>query len=404
MSTVEPGPSWSLAVADVDRAADHFWRHLDDRGIHLMPRQSAPILFSTLGHLIARRDDPAGRRALLAALGSMYLRLGLQRYHDTAIAAAMVDTVRQFARARWEPLLADRWDRGCRRALRLAERAANLLGDGDHITHAEVETRGQGAEGITVLSIRPRRRVRYRPGQAIAVCTPRRPGAWRWYSPAHMPRPDGTVQIHVRAVDQGVVSPVLVEQVLPGDTLWLGPAVDSGLSLADAGGRDLLLAAGGTGLAPLRAIVEEIANAPDGRRVTLIVGARTLLDLYDAVALDRLQQAHADWLRVLPALSDDVDVELDAQGDLLSMALRHRTAECDFYVCGSPQLLQAARERLPETGIAPERLHFALTFQPPVDSAVGVSRPPLTRSPGAISEQSTAGLGSRPLLAQRSAT
>ena len=52
---------------------------------------------------------------------------------------------------------------------------------------------------------------------------------------------------------------------------------------------DLLLVAGGTGLAPLRALVEQVAADPDGRRVTLVVGARTFFDLYDPIALDKLQ-------------------------------------------------------------------------------------------------------------------
>ncbi len=57
------------------------------------------------------------------------------------------------------------------------------------------------------------------------------------------------------------------------------------------GRRDLLLIAGGTGLAPLRAIVEQVIEAGnDGRQVTLVVGARTIEELYDAVTLDKWQR------------------------------------------------------------------------------------------------------------------
>ena len=76
------------------------------------------------------------------------------------------------------------------------------------------------------------------------------------------------------------------------------------VSLDPASTSDLLLVAGGTGLAPLRALVEQVAAAPDGRRVTLIVGARTFTDLYDSITLDKLQCAH-DWLTIVPAFSDD---------------------------------------------------------------------------------------------------
>ncbi|MFI6242774.1 FAD-binding oxidoreductase [Micromonospora sp. NPDC050795] len=388
------GLSLAVTLAAHDRAADHFWSFMEDRGVRLLPPPAAPMFFSTLGQLIANRGDPAGRRAAVAVLGRMYRRFELQPYHATAIAAALIDTVRRFAGGGWEPELASDWERGCRRALRLAERAAGALGDGPHVMLGEVETCETVSDGVAVLTVRPMRRLRYMPGQAMPVCTPRLPGMWRWYSPANAPRPDGRVEFHVRAVVGGVVSPALVDRVAPGDMLWLGPARDVGLSLEAAGVADLLLAAGGTGLAPLRALVEQVAASPSGRRVTLVVGARTLLDLYDAVALHKLEQAHGDWLTVVPALSDDREVEPAAQGDLLSMALYLHKPGQAFYVCGPPQLIEAARKRLPLAGVPFGSLHLAATFQRALDSALWGSR---RRSPDTASLASalrTAGDGS----------
>ncbi|MEU5914848.1 hypothetical protein [Micromonospora sp. NPDC047527] len=186
---------------------------------------------------------------------------------------------------------------------------------------------------------------------------------------------------HVRAVPEGVVSPVLVERVAPGEVLWLGPASVVGLSLEAAGDTDLLLAAGGTGLAPLRALVEQVAASPGGRRVTLVVGVRTLLDLYDAVALDKLEQAHGDWLTVVLAFSDDCDVEPAAQGDLLSVALYHHRPGQAVFVSGPPGLVETARQRLPLAGVPSDRLHLATTFQRALDSARWMSRQRAAHSP-----------------------
>ncbi|MFG2059400.1 FAD-binding oxidoreductase [Micromonospora sp. NPDC048930] len=370
----DPAQSLACALAAHDRAADHFWSFMEDRSVRFLPHQLAPIFFSTLGHLVASRDAPAGRRAGLAVLGRMYRRFGLYPYHGTVVAAAMVDTVRRFAGTSWEPELAGVWERGCRRVIRLAERTAAAMGDGPHVTVGEVEACDAAADGVAVLTVRPTRRLRYLPGQAMPVCTPRLPGVWRWYSPANAPRPDGTVEFHIRAISEGAVSPVLVERVAPGESLWLGPAFDVGLSLEVAGEADLLLAAGGTGLAPIRALVEQVAASPIKRRVTLVVGARSLLDLYDSVALDKLAQAQRDWLTVVLAFSDDRDVEPAAQGDLLSMALSHYRPGQAFYVCGSPQLIEAARTRLPAAGVEPGCLHLAATFQHALNSALWVSR------------------------------
>ncbi|MGI5525842.1 FAD-binding oxidoreductase [Micromonospora sp. CA-259024] len=370
------GLSLAVALASHGRAADHFWSFMEDRSVRLVPHQFATVFFSTLGQLVAGRGDPAGRRAALAVLGRMYRRFDLQPYHGTAVAAAMVDTVRRFAGEGWEPELAGQWELGCRRALRLAERAAGALGDGPHVTFGEVEACEAASDGVAVLTVRPMRRLRYLPGQAMPVCTPRLPGLWRWYSPASAPRPDGRVEFHVRAIAGGVVSPVLVERVAPGEPLWLGPASDVGLSLEAAGDADLLLAAGGTGLAPLRALVEQVAASPNGRRVTLVVGTPALPDLYDAVALDKLQHAYREWLTVVLAFSNDRDVEPAAQGDLLSVALDHYRPGQAFYVCGSPRLIETARKRLPLAGVAADSLHLAATFHRALDSALWVSRPP----------------------------
>lgn len=220
---------------------------------------------------------------------------------------------------------------------------------------AEVVENYQPCDGIAILTVRPWRRLPYRPGQAVPVRTPWHPGRWRWYSPANAPRPDGTIELHVRAVPAGTVSRSLVHRVRPGEPIWLGPPVETGLRLG--AGRDLLLVAGGTGLAPLRALVEQVAADPAGRRVTLVVGARTFAELYDAIALDRLQCAH-DWLTIVPAFSDDPDAEPAERGDALTIALDHLRPDQDVYVCGPPAMLAASRLRLLAAGVSADRVHL----------------------------------------------
>ncbi len=385
-------PHLCALVAD-DRAADHFWAHLEDRSVRFLPQRLAPIFVSTLGQVVAGRGDPAARRAGLAVLGRMCRRFDLQPYHDTCIAAAMVDTVRRFAADGWGPAAPGVWERGCRRALRLAARAATVVGDGPQVTVGEVETRESVSAGVVVLTVRPMRRLRFLPGQALPVCTPRLPGRWRWLSPANAPRADGTVEFHVRKVPGGEVSPVLVEQVRPGELLWLGPACDVGLSVEPAAGADLLLVAGGTGLAPLRALVEQVAAAPTGRHVTLVVGSRTLLDLYDAIALDTLASAHRDWLTVVLAFSDDRDVEPHAQADVLSLALKHHRPGQVVYVCGPPQLIAAARRRLPQAGVTSNSLYLAATFDRAIDAGWSMSQQRTTSARPAPAHDDDRGCG-----------
>ena len=183
----------------------------------------------------------------------------------------------------------------------------------------------------------------------------RHPGRWRWYSPANAPRPDGTIELHVRAVPAGTVSASLVNEVRPGDLLHLGPPRDTGLHLRDG---DLLLVAGGTGLAPLRALVEQVAAAPDGRRVTLIAGRP---HLRRPVRRDHPRHSSSsahDWLTIVPAFSHDPQAAPAEHGDALTLARHHHRPHHRVYVCGPPAMLHDARRQLPLAGVPVDRLHL----------------------------------------------
>ncbi|MDG4759849.1 FAD-binding oxidoreductase [Micromonospora sp. WMMD710] len=253
-----------------DRAASDFWCALEDRRPGLLPSREAPVFFAALGSLVAGGDDAAGRAALLLVLARAYRYFDLLP-HATAVGDALLATVtRHGPHALWKAAV--------ERATRAIRRAAAQVGDGPAWWHVQVIDHDRPSPDIAILTVRPWRRLPFQPGQAVPVCTPRVPGHWRWLSPANAPRPDGTVELHVRAVPAGAVSHRLVREVRPGELLWLGPPDDAGLSLDAARSDDLLLVAGGTGLAPLRALVEQVAAAPAGRRVTLVVGARSFTD------------------------------------------------------------------------------------------------------------------------------
>ncbi|GAB3063383.1 ferredoxin reductase domain-containing protein [Micromonospora schwarzwaldensis] len=316
-----------------------FWAAVEARCPGLLPERDAALLHASLLRLLnGGGDDRAARLALLRVLGGAYRSLGWRPWHAAAIGGALLAA----PGVRW-------W-----RAWRLVERTAARLGDGPAWWPVEVVDHDRAAEGVATMTVRPWRRLPHRPGQAVPVCTPRHPGRWRWLSPANAPRPDGTVEFHVRAV--GSVSSSLVHRVRVGEPLHLGAPADSGLELAD-GDDDLLLVAGGTGLAPLRALVEHVAATPAGRRVTLIVGARTFADVYDAIALDKLQQAQ-DWLTIVPAFSDDPEAEPGEQGTAIGLAIHHHRPGQHVYACGPPAMLAAARRWLPIAGVPADRLHL----------------------------------------------
>jgi len=97
---------------------------------------------------------------------------------------------------------------------------------------------------------------------------------------------DGSFQHTVRAV--GDVTQAL-GRLGPGDSIWLrGPY---GKGWPDARGKDLLIIAGGIGLAPLRGVIQgALENRTDYGRFELLYGARTPADLLYTTEFD-------DWVK-----------------------------------------------------------------------------------------------------------
>ena len=142
----------------------------------------------------------------------------------------------------------------------------------------------------------------------MAVEIPQRPRYGVTYSPANAPNPSGHLQFHVQPIAGGLVSTAVVRRLGQGDTIKLAAPVGEQLTLPEDGALpDLLMVAGGTGLAPLRAVLEQIdrgweatGSAP---RVHLFHGSRMPWNLYDHEHLSAL--ARKPWFDYTPVVSED---------------------------------------------------------------------------------------------------
>jgi NAD(P)H-flavin reductase len=140
-----------------------------------------------------------------------------------------------------------------------------------------------------------------------------------------------------------------------GSSLRLGPAVGTfGLSAPPE--RDILMVAGGTGLAPVKAIVEQVAEFRDPPRVHLFFGARRAEDLYDLPDLEKMA-AGWSWLTVLPAVSDDPYYRGEA-GQIPDVVLRKGSwIRHEVYVAGGTAMVEATVGRLSSAGVPGETIH-----------------------------------------------
>ncbi len=206
---------------------------------------------------------------------------------------------------------------------------------------------------IAVVRLRPDQPYPYEPGQSLTVETDVRPRLWRTYSIANAPREDGLLELHVQAQDGGPVSGALVRHLAVGDLVRLGPPL--GLMVLDpASDRDLLLVGGGTGLAPLKALVERVTEDDVPRRADMFVGVRTSRHLYDLDDLRRLEERNT-WLTVTPVVADgDFDGETGLVGDVVLS--RGPWTSRDVYVSGSPSMVRSTVDRLVQARVPRQRI------------------------------------------------
>ncbi|MGW3360301.1 globin domain-containing protein [Streptomyces bungoensis] len=319
-------------------------------------------LFGALGTIVSRVGQVDELVPFLEQLGRDHRKFGVQADHYPAVGSALLGTLAHFLGPQWTDQLAADWQAAYELVAKVMRQAAQeATNSSPPWWDAEVIGHERRTLDVAVLTVKANYRLDFLPGQSVAVATHLRPGMWRYYSPANAPRSDGTIELHVRMVPGGPVSSALVHGIQLGDVLRLGAPVGNRLTLNPDGNRPLLLLAGGTGLAPLKALAEQVAGQRAGRperRVTLVVGAHTDHDLYDWPALEALAKAHHRWLSVVPAVSE-VCLRPQESGTAVEVALRlGRFTDHEVYVCGSDHMVRDSVRRLAQAGTPVERIRF----------------------------------------------
>ena len=317
----------------------------------------------------------------LDRLGRDHRRYGVLPEHYPAFGAALIATLRRFGGPCWTPEAEAAWTSLYRAATEaMTAAAARDARQQPAWRVAEVTGHERRAADLAVLTLRPDHPLPYRPGQHVHVQVARWPRIWRPYSLAGAPRPDGTLRLHVRAVPGGWVSGTLVRYTRSGDSVLLGDA-HGRMVLDPASRRDLLLVAGGTGLAPLKALAERIAESDRDRSVHLLAAARTEEDLYDLPDLRRLAAAHPG-LRVVPVVGGGLRGTAPAV-----LADVPGLEEREVYVAGPPGMVRSTVGALQRLGVPPARVHHELpeaelrTAPPLTSPRACAGTPPSSRRP-----------------------
>jgi NAD(P)H-flavin reductase/hemoglobin-like flavoprotein len=321
--------------------------------------------FSMLARLISSLHDPRETKQLLDRLGRDHRKFGVKSAHYEPFFDALVATVEQVSGPTWTEQSSRSWRTVLDYfATSMRSAAADDAQEQPAWWIGEIVQHDRRTPTIAVLTIRLDRPLRYQPGQYICVQVAKWPRLWRRYSIANAPRENGLIDIHVRAIPGGMVSTALVNHSGTGDTLTLAAARGDLRVPADID-RDVVCVAGGTGLAPIKSIVEAIVmQTKQGKRrsVTLYLGARRDDDLYDTRDLFTLNLAY-------PALNL-VRVVAEQHGALPDAVAKHESfRNTEVYVAG-PAGLVSATVRALANRVPSERFHHD-----PLDALMAASRP-----------------------------
>jgi NAD(P)H-flavin reductase/hemoglobin-like flavoprotein len=359
--------SWERVAESGDKVPLFFYSHLFLSRPEL--RTMFPVtmaaqrdkLVGALGRIVSNVDQLEEVTPFLKQLGRDHRRFAVIADHYDTVGASLLATVKHFMGSAWNNQLAAAWAEAYNRiADVMIDAAEESAATSPAWWAADVVGIEHRTLDVAVLQLHPQRPFTYAPGQSISVETSLCPRVWRYFSPANAPRDDGTIELHVQVVAGGQVSSALVHSVRPGHTVRLGPPVGNRLTRRTGDRRDILMVAGGTGLAPLRAVLEQIDQewladgvAPD---VHLFHGARTSWDLYEHEQLRHLTRR--PWFQYTGVASDDPAFP-GPTGLVGAIAARSRQWRGrSAMICGSPGMVSHAVAELTAAGMPRNDLRF----------------------------------------------
>jgi NAD(P)H-flavin reductase/hemoglobin-like flavoprotein len=315
-------------------------------------------LVDALVKIVSQADNVQELTTFLQGLGRDHRKFGVVADHYEAVGASLLAMLKHLSGPAWTQELAADWSAAYELIASVMTSAAST--DEQSFPawwRGTVVAHERRSFNVSVLSVRPEPRMDYLPGQSVAIETPSRPKLWRYYSIANAPRLDGLLEFHVRLIDGGAVSMALTSDAIAGTELRLGPAVGALTFSQPVPSRDLLLVAGSTGLAPLKAILEHVASLAQPPQARLFFGARNIHGLYDLDSLEKMAAQHP-WLTITPVVSADSRFTGEI-GNLPDVVARQGDwSECDAYLAGPTEMVKGTVARLTAAGMARDQIHI----------------------------------------------
>ena len=228
-------------------------------------------------------------------------------------------------------------------------------------------------EDVMELKLLPARRqdFNYLPGQYLDILLPE--GKRRAFSIANAPSHGDTLDLHIRRVAGGGFTQYVFDELRLGQVLRIEAPLGTFVP-REGGDRPIVFMAGGTGFAPIKAIVEHLLERRTLRALHIYWGARHVSDLYLEDLCHQWQATHPN-LRYTPVLSEANALERNQyrSGPVHEAVLSDfpDLSRFDVYMSGPPPMIEAGRRAFVAANLPEDRLYYdSFDYAPDVLAAL----------------------------------
>lgn len=181
---------------------------------------------------------------------------------------------------------------------------------------------------------------------------------YRAYSMSSAPSDNHIVELEIRYVPNGICTTYVHQHLKESDKIKInGPYGEFYLRGSD---RDIIFIAGGSGMAPIKAILLDMVEKKINRKATYVFGARTKKDLFNLDLMEEIENKLPNF-KFVPALSnpepeDNWDGEVGLVTEIAKKYVKD-PSNLEIYLCGSPGMVKACENMFIDLGV-PANLIF----------------------------------------------
>ncbi len=182
---------------------------------------------------------------------------------------------------------------------------------------------------------------------------------YRTYSIASPPSQTQEIELEIRYVPNGVSTTFVHKHLKEGDAITIG-GPDGDFYLRESN-RDVVFVAGGSGMAPVKSILMDMAERGDQRTGRYFFGAKARRDLFLVDQMRDLEKrlSHFEFIPVLaaPAANDDWHGETGFVTEVVDRQLS-LGKNTEIYLCGKPEMINACLEVLSRKDISDDMIFY----------------------------------------------